>query len=283
MNPKSDLACERHRADLHVHGVTLKKENCCGFDLETLTITTEEGAASVGRPPGRYLTLSFPSPASLSPQDGEALAEAVAKCLLLLTPAGVQAVLVAGLGNLHLTADALGCLTAEGIHATAHLQREDPALFGTLSCLSLCTVCPGVLAQTGLEAAQTVQAAIATAGAQMALAIDALAARSPARLWRTVQFCDTGIVPGSGIGNARKAIDRESMGVPVLAMGVPTVVDTGTLLADALEKRGLPFSDAEAEESAALFVCPRNADEELRALSRILSAGVNLAYGVVLE
>lgn len=168
-----------------------------------------------------------------------------------------ETVLVAGLGNRGMTADAVGPLALESLLVTRHMIRALPRQFRGFT--PVAALAPGVLAQTGMEAAELLRAAADAAGAGAVVAIDALAARSRDRLCATVQLGDTGLIPGSGVGNRRNALDRETLGVPVVAVGVPTVIAA---------------APGGGEE---LFLTPRDIDEKVRELGRVIGYGVTLA------
>ena len=169
-----------------------------------------------------------------------------------------QGVLVAGLGNEAVTPDALGPLCLRGLFLTRHLIRHLPEQFGGVRPVS--AVAPGVLATTGMESLELVRGAVRHVRPACVLAVDALAAAAPERLCRTFQLSDAGIVPGSGVGNARAALQKRTLGVPVFCLGVPTVLDAGTL--------GGPRG---------MIVTPRDIDAQVRFLGRVAADAVNLA------
>ena len=194
-------------------------------------------------------------------------------------------VLVAGLGNIHMTPDAIGPRTVGRLTVTRHLRSWDEGLFAALGCCELSALAPGVLGQTGMESGELIRAAVELVHPRLLLAVDALAARSCARLTSTIQLSDQGIAPGAGIGNHRMAITQETMGCPVISLGVPTVVDSSTLVLDALERAGmavdtLPTELAEVLEGGRSFiVTPRDCDEMTDLTCRLLARGINLAFG----
>lgn len=208
------------------------------------------------------------------PQEGgwRAMAEVLAEEVRRMVGAGREPVLVAALGNRLVTPDALGPLAAERLLVTRHLTAAMPELFGGFRPVS--AVATGVLAATGVESGELIAGAVERVKPKCVIAIDALAARSAARLCATVQLCDSGIAPGSGVGNCRKALTRESLGVKVIAIGVPTVVDAATLGQDLLGR-----DEAEAEALAVareMFVTPRDIDEKVALWAKIVGYGVNL-------
>ena len=157
---------------------------------------------------------------------------------------------------------------------TRHLVTLAPSQFGSFR--PVAALAAGVLGNTGMESAELVRAVADKVKPAAVIAIDALAARKVERLCATVQVCDTGISPGSGVGNHRFALDRESLGIPVLAVGVPTVVDGATLCADLLEEAGSPV-DPQTIPGAALMVTPRDIDQRVEDMAKVIAYGVTLA------
>lgn len=195
-------------------------------------------------------------------------------------------VLIVGLGNADMTPDAIGPGTVRRLTVTRHLREYDKALFDALGCCELAAISPGVLGQTGLESGEIIRCAAGISRPDLIVAVDALAARSCERLASTIQISDGGIAPGAGIGNHRMAIRKESMGCPVMGIGVPTVVDSSTLVWDALEKAGveadaLPPRLTEVLESGRSFVVsPKDSDRVVELTCRLLARALDSAFGV---
>ena len=189
---------------------------------------------------------------------------------------------VGGLGNEELTVDAIGPKTVSRLTATRHLRDCDGELYRSLGCSSLSALSPGVLGKTGIETLEILRGAVETTKPDLAVIIDALAARSCDRLAATVQLSDTGIVPGSGVGNHRNAITKETLGVPVLAIGVPTVVDSATLVCDALEMAKIDHFDNSLrkvlENGRSFFVSPKEIDLFVEEICELLSRSLELAF-----
>lgn len=267
-----DLLRERGEQAGRLAGVRSRTREEDGFALTEVEITSAAGARALGKPVGRYVTVDI-SPAL----DGEggrfsAAAALLGRELRRLLPERCEGLLCAGLGNRSLTADALGPLAVGHILPTRHL-REEGAPFAALPAVSV--LAAEVVGRTGIEAAEQLRALGDTLRPDAVLLIDALAGRSAARLCRTVQLADTGLVPGSGVGNHRLALDRETLGVPVVAVGVPTVVDAATLALDLLEEAGA--ADAAPTLREGLFVTPKEIDERVTRLARLIGYGVNAA------
>lgn len=270
--PESDLACERRKADVSSNGVEYSKHFSVGGIWERIKITNEEGARSIGRPIGNYDTLTVDRMDLL---DSEAITDAadeVAKELcLLLDELGVEPrrLLVVGLGNSELTPDAIGPRCADLVSATMHIKEHDAAMFRSLDCAEIAVVKPGVTSESGLDAASCVRSICELINPTALLAIDALASSSAQRLGRTIQFSNTGIFPGSGIGNPRGEITKKTVGAPVIAIGVPTVIDARILAG----KEDLLCGET-------MFVSPKEINGIVKAAARIVADGINQAFGI---
>jgi spore protease len=252
------------------------------FTVSRLKISDDESEAVVGQPKGEYLTVEFPSPTLLGEKERHALASLIARELTTLwrtvighLPDPASRVLIAGLGNAGITSDAIGPRTLSRVPATGHLALEEPELLRALGAAEVYTVSPGVLSQTGTEAADILRDMASRLKPDLIIAIDALAARSPSRLMRTVQLSDTGICPGSGIGNHRSAIRKSTVGVPVVSIGVPTVVEAMTLVADRVGGRALPQDE---EERDLFFVTPKDVDCSVELISDLLARALREAF-----
>lgn len=268
-----ELLCARSRAQT-LSGVDSRTVFRRGCSVTSVHIETEGAAQRLGKPCGRYITLDL---SALQKNSGELLARAsraVAAELRLLLGEHTRGVLVAGLGNAGMTPDAIGPKSAEHVLVTRHLRQEDG--FSSLCPVSVLT--PGVLGQTGIEAMETLRGAVRAVQPDAVIAIDALASRSLARLCTSVQLSDTGIVPGSGVGNHRCPLSRDTLGVPVYAIGVPTVVDAATLTLDVLEEAGKSDVDPAALRGhETVMVTTRDIDAQIRELARIVGYGIDLA------
>ena len=191
-------------------------------------------------------------------------------------------VLLVGLGNASLTADAVGPFAVRRLNATAHLQTEDPALYSQLGCSAVFILTPGVLGQSGMEAGRIVHSVVNAVRPDLVIAIDALAARDLERLATTIQLSDAGIVPGSGVGNHRCGLTEETLGVPVLALGVPTVVSSSTLVWHTLAKAGIqtvgePLESA-LQQGRDFFVSLKECDLVVEEIAKVLSRAFSLAF-----
>ena len=267
---RTDLALEgveqlRQGGDIsRLDGICAAEYTRHGYGVTDVRVATKQAAEAVGKPEGRYVTIDLRP--YFRREEGffaRAVGCLASELRTLLPGVGEDwPVLVAGLGNRGMTADAVGPLALESLLVTRHMVRSLPRQFRGFTPVS--ALAPGVLAATGMEALELLRGAVQATGCTAVIAVDALAARSRERLCATVQLGDTGLIPGSGVGNHRKAIDKTTLGVPVVAVGVPTVI-AAHLLGD-----GQPEDDP-------LFLTPRDIDGKVRELGRVIGYGVTLA------
>ena len=228
-----------------------------GLSRTVVKVEDEASARRLGRPMGTYVTLACEQALTVSLETRRALAAELAKTLRGMLPEDMKTALVVGLGNRSVTPDSLGPRTAERVLVTRHIGDSLP--WGA-EMNSVCAAAPGVLGVTGMETAEILRGMVAHVRPDAVIAVDALASRRCERVCTTVQLSDTGIVPGSGVGNARAALQKRTLGVPVFCLGVPTVLDAGTL--------GGPRG---------MIVTPRDIDAQVRFLGRVAADAVNLA------
>ena len=276
---RTDLALEareRFEEDVEVRGVALEEvyDEQRDIRVTVVRIQTENGAKAMGKPVGTYITLEAPR---LSDPDEDYHREVSGKLAgylqKLLDVREEKSILVVGLGNREVTPDALGPEAVSQLRITRHVVREyGKAAFGRDRVHRISAIVPGVMAQTGMETLEVVRGIVAETKPDQLVVIDALAARSSRRLNRTIQLSDAGIQPGSGVGNHRNSLSKETVGVPVLAIGVPTVVDAATIVYDATGDR-----DAVPPGLNGRCVTPKNVDEMVRRLSYTISEALNLA------
>jgi len=252
-----------------------------GYSVTTVKVLSEEGERQLGKPRGQYITLTLDGLHRREEDAFARAARALAAELSTLLPPPVEnaPVLVAGLGNRAITPDAVGPLVHEHTLVTRHLLAQSPEHFSGFGCVA--SLATGVLGTTGVESGELVASLCRTLSPSCVVAVDALASRSLHRLCRTIQLADTGITPGSGVGNHRFALNRQTLGVPVVAIGVPTVVDAATLAADLLNTDEPPALGQGSE----LFVTPRDIDAQVRDLSKVIGYGLDLALhpGLTIE
>lgn len=257
-------------------GVKAGKYRREGYPVTRVDILDAHGAKTLGKPVGAYLTLDLASYWQRKEDYFARAVRALGAELKAMLPEG-GAALVIGLGNRAMTPDAVGPLTMESVLITRHLMAAMPRQFGGFRPVSAFST--GVLGTTGVESAEAVRGLVGEVKPDFVIAIDALASRRTGRVCATVQLSDSGIVPGSGVGNHRAALNRETLGVPVFSVGIPTVVDAATLAADLLEESGVTEFDEKKLRSRKqpLTVTPRDIDAQVRELSRVLGYGVNWA------
>ena len=249
-----------------------------GYKVTTVRILDESGAQALGKPVGTYITVELDGllrrEEDAFPRAARALA---AELRGLLDLKEGDAVLVAGLGNRAITPDGIGPKAADYTLVTRHLVEQVPEQFGAFRPVS--ALAAGVLGTTGMESGELISAVVEKTRPACVLAVDALASRSLRRVGRTVQLSDTGSVPGSGVGNHRMALNRETLGVPVIAIGVPTVVDAATLACDLLSEAGREDLDPAALSGAGenLIVTPREVDTQVGDLAKVIGYGIDLA------
>lgn len=316
---RTDLAMEqkeRFESDhVEVSGVVLEEE----YDEEreikitTVRIETENGAKMMGKPVGTYLTLEVPDMASADDGYHREISETLAGFLKKYveneetkkehSKEKGYSILTVGLGNREVTPDALGPYVVDQLNITRHMVQEYGRYGVEEESRIVSAIVPGVMAQTGMETAEIVQGVVKETKPDMILVIDALAARSSKRLNRTIQISDAGIHPGAGVGNHRSVITKETMGIPVIAIGVPTVVDAATIVNDTMENfiaaletsenlKGVGvvlqgYNSAEKYELVkeliaphlnGMFVTPKDIDETIRRISYTVSEALNLLF-----
>lgn len=309
---RTDLALETREKfkedNVEIKGVRVEEEYRREKEIKitTMVIETENGAKAMGKPKGTYITLEAANMDSQDEDYHREISIELARIIKRLLPEGRNtfSVLVAGLGNREVTPDALGPRVVDNMMITRHVLKEfGKYAFGEQEVNSVSGIVPGVMAQTGMESQEIIRGVIEQTKPDVMIAIDALAARSTRRLSRTIQITDTGINPGSGVGNHRHGLSKDTVGIPVIAIGVPTVVDAATIVSDTMQtliqameehthlsalSTGLnALNDMEKYELIrellspqlnTMFVTPKDIDESVKRLSYTLSEGLNIAF-----
>lgn len=285
---RTDLALEAHelaKSAGSLSGVESTEEVIGHIKLTRVKVLDERGEQAIGKPVGTYVTVEVPG---LDDTEGETFlkaVEAVGKELGTVL-AGMQGeVLVAGLGNAEMTPDAIGPRSIQNVLVTRHVAGELSKISGLESTRGVAAIAPGVLGQTGVEAGEILKALVLKLKPAAVIVVDALASRRAARLGNTIQIADTGIIPGSGVGNARTAVNKEALGVPVIAVGVPTVVDAATLAVDLIEDAGFHADEIAREKirrsacpnETPMFVTPRFIDLIVEHAARLTGFAINRA------
>ena len=272
MQPRTDLAMEAKalyersaQEQTQLSGVAAREQERHGVRMTVVKITSAEGEQALGKPRGTYITAELEALSRREPGSFSNAVRTVSRALRELLGPCRQA-LVVGLGNRDITPDAIGPEAVKNLIVTRHLQTgPDEALPGLMR-VAACQ--PGVLGQTGIESLELVKCAMQTAQPDVVIVIDALAAAEPGRLFRTVQLSDSGIVSGSGVGNSRQEFSRRTLGVPVIAVGVPTVVDAISLFRQA---------ELELDVPRGVLVTMQDVDTRVREMVRLVGYSCDLA------
>ncbi len=292
---RTDLALEEResigKSQESLHGIEVEE-----YDREELqmhitrvVISSRNGAKAMHKPMGNYITIEAPAMQEADEDYHREISVELAKQIQSILPQAdkEQSVLVVGLGNREVTADALGPGVVDNLYITRHIVKEyGKAAYNKERMNMVSGIVPGVMAATGMEVKEIIKGVVEETQPDLIIAVDALAARSTKRLNRTIQVTDTGIQPGSGVGNHRNALTQESLGVPVLAIGVPTVVDAATIVGDAIER--INQEEGEGALVAAdrirtlpelnnMYVTGKNIDEITKRLSYTISEALNIA------
>lgn len=269
MGIHTDLALEMREAAQHPDdGIICRSESDNGITVTHIEIQNEQGERELMRPIGNYITIECEKDFR-SVQYHEACIDVLMKNLRQLL-CNARSVLVCGIGNRDITPDALGPMTAARILATRHISKQLSETLGLGVLTPVTAISPGVLGQTGIEVGEILGGIVEKTQPDAVIAVDALAARSLSRLCSTVQISDTGIIPGSGVHNARAELSCKTLGVPVISIGVPTVVDLNTLSNDLCEGSA-PAAIGE------MIVTPREIDTIIDHTADIISMGINCA------
>lgn len=276
---RTDLAVEaieNHKTAAALPHVRQSDRTLEGFAVHEVRILSEDAAREIGKPQGRYLTLELDALIRREEDAFPRACKALSTMLRELLPHPNDGpVLIAGLGNRMITPDAIGPQTADHVIATRHLVAQSPEVFADWRPVS--ALAPGVLGQTGVETGEVICGVLDRVRPAAVIAVDALAAGRLSRLLRTVQLADTGITPGAGVGNARAALNEQTLGVPVIAVGVPTVVDGATLAHEIRSQLGQPACEALDDLSQPVMITTRDIDREVADISRMIGYAVNMA------
>ncbi len=276
MNFRTDLALERQEllGDEGTKGVLSQTEEKDRVKITRIEIRTEEASSQLAKPKGNYITVEVP-PFSTDAEIFDGRLDTLSDEIRAMLPES-GTVLVVGLGNVSITPDALGPKSAGYILATRHISDELKKSIGFESMRSVAGISPGVLGQTGIETGEIIRGIVDRIKPSAVITVDALASRNLSRLGCTVQMSDTGISPGSGVGNTRKRLDEETLGVKVISIGVPTVVDGATLAHDLIDKEKSK-SYSVIPESEQMMVTPKEIDLLIERASKLVGMAINCA------
>ncbi|NME82948.1 GPR endopeptidase [Clostridium sp. SM-530-WT-3G] len=311
INVRTDLALEAreiykesHKDERDIDGIEVLEETDKDIKVTTVKVKNDDGAKKLGKPKGNYVTIDIPQFTAYDGETMDRVSEVVAEVLSRMIEIDVEkTILVVGLGNWQVTPDALGPKVTQGIMVTRHLKTVMPEAIDN-SVRPVCSISPGVLGVTGVETVEIIKGVVERVKPDMVICIDALAARRVERVNNTIQIGDTGISPGAGVGNNRKQINEENLGVKVIAIGVPTVVDAVTIANDTIDlvvdslihnsKSGNEFyemlKNLDKNEKGALIrevlsskalgemiVTPKDIDKVIESLAKIIANGINIA------
>ncbi len=306
-NIRTDLASEAYEllaeAAQEIAGVDVCKDKHDSVQITRVEIKTEEAQAKMGKPIGNYITMEIPDTKTADQEEFNSACHALSDEIKKLVNLNEKTnILVVGLGNWNVTPDALGPQVVSKLMVTRHLLEYIPEHVEE-GIRPVCAISPGVLGITGMETGEIIRGVVDKIKPDLVIAVDALAARSMNRISTTIQLCDTGIAPGAGVGNKRKALNEETLGIPVIAIGVPTVIDAATITADTLQTvmnemlnsvqkesefyRQLSSLDRDEQYTLAkealssnmkdFIVTPKEVDHMIDKISKIVANGINLA------
>ncbi len=288
---RTDLATEvreSFKENVEIKGVEINTRKRSNLTVSTVDIKTKEGSRLMGKPIGRYVSVETMPCLMMEDDDKEKTIEVLTDelrnmCVHMGLGERPESVLVAGIGNRNITSDSVGPKVTDSLDITRHMKIYFPKEHDGISYVS--AIAPGVMAQTGMETGDIIKGVVGYLSPKLVIVIDALASRSMDRINSTYQLTDTGISPGSGLGNQRNVLNRKSIGVPVLAIGVPTVVDALTIAYESIESavRGMEKTEELEQLIGKLdfsrlkdkYVTTKNIDEEVICVSKILKEAIN--------
>jgi spore protease len=283
---RTDLAVEAHEIAEEsgkIQGIEKSENKMGNTTITKIKVLDENGEKAIGKPKGTYISIEAEGLSTADVDDlGDALNAASAQISELLKPYGNSPVLIVGLGNSECTPDAIGPKAIRSILVTRHMAGELSKMLNIPNLRAVSAISPGVLGQTGIETAEIIRGLVDKTKPSVVIAIDALAARKLSRLGNTLQIADTGISPGSGVGNSRSALNQEALGVPVISIGIPTVVDAATLTIDVMESTGVTPDENKIREVVkpgeySMMVTPREIDLLVEHASKTIAMAINRA------
>ncbi len=281
-NIRTDLALEAREIwqenaerQTELSGVIAEEKEVNGHKVHRVEIINDEGEQALGKPRGTYITVELLGVARREDAVFPRAIKTVSDALTKILPQSCETVLIAGLGNRAITPDAVGGVSIENVMVTRHLVDNLPEYFSSFKKVS--AIAPGVLGTTGVESYEIIAGVAKRISPDCIIVIDALASRSIDRLCNTIQITDTGITPGSGVGNARRAINRETLNIPVVAIGVPTVVDISSVIYDIVDS-GVKLPEHILKSySDSLMVTPKEIDTQISDVGKIIGYAINMS------
>ncbi len=281
----TDLAVEVHELHGEDSGITVEEKEIDGVKITFAKIISQQGEKNSGKPMGDYINMDIGKAWLVDSKGFARIATVIANRLSELIPKEDGCVFVAGLGNIDITPDSLGPLTSKKLLVTRHIKSMDTDLYNSAGFGCLSTVATGVLGQTGIETSEIIKSAVKTVNPKCVILVDSLASRRLARLGTTVQISNTGISPGAGVLNKRSELSETVLGVPVISLGIPMVVDGATLAHDLLEEHigdsRRDFQDVIEKifngQGREMFVTPKDIDKIAKTTSKLVATAINIA------
>lgn len=285
-NIRTDLAYEAHENAAAVQkgmldGVKISEYDDGAIAATKIEILNQSGEKLTGKPCGKYITVK--TERVFTPRRFKEYSEFLARRIRELLPEEHENVLIAGLGNRFITADSIGPKAVSHIIVTRHIKSICPTIYRDLSLSDVSALAPGVLAQTGIESGDIVKCIVDDIKPSCLIAVDALASRTLSHLACMIQLSDYGIEPGSGVNNSRTALNRERMGIPVISIGVPTVLDASELALDMGEKSGIGFPQNGERDGFECFITLKESDAITDNLAKLIGYSINLALHTTLS
>lgn len=288
---RTDMAIERrdlyksaNKIEDEIDGIECEEEKLDDITVTRVRVTNEEGEKALDKKKGNYITIDVKKIHNISMEKEDGIIQVLSKELKNIIDRHIkenEEILIVGLGNLHATPDALGSKVVENVEITRHIKMYLPnAIDKNVRSVSAFT--PGVLGTTGIETVEVVKGIVDNIKPKLVIAIDSLCSKNIDRINKSIQICDTGIVPGGGVGNRREELSEKTLNVPVIAVGVPTVLDAATIVIEALNVCDVNFSEDDIITKMKLnnfnfIVTPKEIDELIENMSSIVSEGINSA------
>lgn len=288
---RTDMAVERrdlyrnaNKLEDEINGLECEEENVDDITITRVKITNSDGEKALQKRIGNYITIDTKKINNITEEKQKKIIDTFSKELSKIIDKHVkkdEEILIVGLGNLHSTPDALGSKVVDNIEITRHIKIYLPNAIDK-NIRSVSAINPGVLGTTGIETVEIVKGIVQNINPKLIIAIDSLCSKNIDRINKSIQISDTGIIPGGGVGNSREELSKETLNVPVIAVGVPTVLDAATIVVDTLNVCDVEISENEIVEKMKLnnfnfIVTPKEIDELIENMSDIVSEGINLA------
>ena len=260
----------------YIDGIKVKSRSNKTHNITTVEVLDENGKQALGKDIGKYITLEIKNVLTLEDEEIEDITNSLSEALVTLIENNINKVMVVGLGNETVTADSLGPKVIKNINVTRHVIKYMKELVepGTREITALS---PGVLGTTGIETEEIIESVVERIKPDLIIVIDSLASQSITRIGTTIQMGNTGITPGAGVGNRRKSLNKNNLKIPVIAIGVPTVVDAEVLLKEMLDKLNISSVKKNKKLWDNMVVTPKEIDSLITKMTKIISDSINIA------